>query len=79
MVRLYNRVGVWLVVCLFATLFITTSSHSKYCPAYHTRPNQMIEMIKMIKGIKKETYMKNEIKIKKETKLEKETQIKKET
>ena len=42
---LYNQA---VVCCLFATLVITASSHSKCCPADQTRPDKMIKMIKMI-------------------------------
>ena len=47
--RHYNQVVVCSVGCLFATLVITTSSHSKCCPADQTRQDKFIKMIKMIK------------------------------
>ena len=75
----YNGIVVRSFGCLLATLVITTSSHSKCCPADQTRPDKMIKMIKMIKKktkVKKETKIKNETKIKKEAKVKKETKIK---
>ena len=47
--RLYNQV---VDRSLLATLVITASSHSKWCPADQTIPDQMINMINMIKMIK---------------------------
>ena len=78
--RLFNRVVVWSIGCLFATLFIPASSHSKCCPTDQTKPDKMIKMIKIIKKntkIKKETKIKNKSKFKKETKVKKETKTKK--